>query len=86
MNTRVQQILAKYRHITNRAQLVDEFGEQTIDKLHHAVRQVIMTGCFCDVLGTDDILDVADWLSSCTSVEIDKAVKFLDVCYACDIS
>lgn len=86
MNTRAQQILAKYRYITNCAQLVDEFGERVVDKLHCTVRQVIMTGCFYDVLGTDNVLDVADWLSSCTGVEIDKVVKFLDVCYDYDVS
>ena len=86
MNTRAQQILAKYRHIKNREQLVEEFGEHTVDKLDCVVRPVVMSYGFEEVVGTANVLDVAKWLKSTTGVEINKIVKFLDVCYDCDVS
>lgn len=86
MNTRAKQILAKYRHINNREQLVEEFGEFTIDKLDYTVYEVVKVYGFQEIIGTYDVLDVAEWLKTVTGVEIDKIVKFLDVCYVNDVN
>ena len=86
MNTRLQQLLDQHSNITTGLQMIKEFGESTVDKLKVAARQVMLVGCFNDVLGTDDALDVAEWLSSTTGVEISKAVKFLSIYYYCDVT
>ena len=86
MNIRAKQILAKYRHIENREQLVEQFGEFTVDRLDYTVYEVVRVYGFYEIIGTDAVLDVAEWLNGITGVEIDKIVKFLDVCYDCDVS
>lgn len=86
MNTRLAQLLEQHSNITTGLQMINEFGEHTVDKLKVAARQVMIAGCFNDVLGTDDALDVAEWLSSTTGVEISKAVKFLNIYYYCDVA